>query len=243
MSALNIILLSGKKGYARRDDGEYPEYLRECNGKPLIHALIDNCAALEPARIICTFSNDDVVRLHLRNMLQQMHPSASVLPVHNLTQGAACTALLASEQIDNSDELLILSVSDFLDADLHSVVRWFREQGDDAGIVIFNSLHPRYSFVRLNGDNRVIEAAEKNPISPHAIAGMYWFKSGSLFVSAAKGMIRKDARVNGHFYIAPALNELVLSQKKIGAYRIEPSQYRPLKTQRQLHAFEMGDTR
>ncbi|KPC35431.1 Uncharacterized protein ABJ99_3840 [Pseudomonas syringae pv. cilantro] len=243
MSALNIVLLSGKKGYARRGEGEYPEYLCEHNGKPLIQTLIDNCAALEPGRMICTFANDDVVRLHLRNMVQQMHPSAGVLPIHNLTQGAACTALLASEQIDSDDELLILSVSDFLDIDLHAVVHSFRERNDDAGVVIFNSLHPRYSFARLNSEGRVIEAAEKNPISPHAIAGMYWFKSGALFVSAVKEMIRKDARVNGNFYLAPALNELVLMQKSIGSFRIEPSQYRPLKTQSQLHAFEAGDLR
>ncbi|EGH98302.1 MULTISPECIES: glycosyltransferase family 2 protein [Pseudomonas] len=243
MSKMNIILLSGKKSEAQPGDGEYPEYLCEYNGKPLIHTLIDNCAALEPRRIICTFSNDDVIGLHLRNMVQQMHPSASVLPVHNITQGAACTALLASGQIDNDDELLILSVSDFLDIELREVLRVFREANEDAGVVIFNSLHPRYSFARLDSDQRVIEAAEKNPISPHAIAGMYWFKSGSLFVSAAKEMIRKDARVNDHFYIAPALNELVLLHKKIGAYRIEPRQYRPLKTQNQLHAFEMADIR
>ncbi|RMR01650.1 glycosyltransferase family 2 protein [Pseudomonas syringae group genomosp. 7] len=243
MSALNIILLAGKKGETSPDDGEYPEYLCECNGKPLIHTLIDNCAALEPRRMICTFSSNDVTRLHLRNMVQQMHPSASVLPVHNATRGAACTALLASGQIDNDDELLILSVSDFLDIELREVVRSFRENDEDAGVVIFSSLHPRYSFVRLDSDRRVIEAAEKNPISPHAIAGVYWFRSGSLFVAAAKEMIRKDARVNDNFYIAPALNELVLLQKKIGAYRIELGQYRPLKTNSQLHAFEAGDVR
>ncbi|QDW03528.1 glycosyl transferase family 2 [Pseudomonas sp. KBS0707] len=240
---MNIILLSGKKGETSLDDGEYPEYLCECNGKPLIHTLIDNCAALEPRRIICTFSNDDVTRLHLRNMVQQMHPAASVLPINKVTRGAACTALLASGQIDNDDELLILSVSDFLDIELRDAVRAFRNNDEDAGVVIFNSLHPRYSFARLDSNCRVIEAAEKNPISPHAIAGVYWFKSGSLFVAAAKEMIRKDARVNDNFYIAPALNELVLLQKRIGAYRIEPSQYRPLKTNSQLHAFEAGEMR
>jgi dTDP-glucose pyrophosphorylase len=101
-------------------------------------------------------------------------------------------------------------------------------------------LHPRYSFVRLDSEGRVIEAAEKNPISPHAIAGVYWFRSGSLFVSAAKDMIRKDARVNDKFFISPSLNELVLQHKKINAYRIEPAQYRPLKTQSQRQAFEAG---
>jgi len=243
VSALNIILLTGRQSEAPHDEGEYPHYLCEYNGKPLIHKLIDNCAVLQPRRMICTFSNHDIARLHLRNMVPQMHPSASVLPVHNITRGAACTALLASEEIDNDDELLILSVSDFLDIELQDVVRAFRESHEDAGVVIFNSLHPRYSFARLDSDCRVIEAAEKNPISSNAIAGVYWFKSGSLFVSAAKEMIRKDARVNDNFYIAPALNELVLLQKRIGAYRIEPNQYRPLKTDSQLHAFEAGEMR
>lgn len=243
MSALNIVLLSGKRGEAQLDDGEYPEYLAEHAGKPLIQSLIDNCATLDPGKIICMFANGDVSRLHLRNMVQQMHSSASVLPIQSGTQGAACTVLLASDQIDNDDELLILSTSDFLDTALADVVQAFRDNDEDAGVVIFKSLHPRYSFVRLDNGNRVIEAAEKNPISPHAVAGMYWFKSGALFVSAAKDMIRKDARVNQHFFIAPTLNELVLQHKKIGSYRIEPTQYRPLKTQHQLQAFETGATR
>ncbi|KPY35657.1 hypothetical protein ALQ60_01936 [Pseudomonas syringae pv. papulans] len=105
--------------------------------------------------MICTFSNNEIARLHLRNMVPQMHPSASVLPVHNITRGAACTALLASEEIDNDDELLILSVSDFLDIQLLDAVRAFRQRHEDAGVVIFNSLHPRYSFARLDSDCRV----------------------------------------------------------------------------------------
>lgn len=243
MSKLNIVLLSGKPGEPPLEEGQYPEYLSECDGKPLIHCLIDNCATLDPGRIICTFSNNDVSRFHLRNMIQLMHPAASALSIHGVTQGAACTALLASEQIDNDDELLILSTSDFLDIPLADVVGTFREAGEDAGVVIFNSLHPRYSFVRLDNDERVIEAAEKNPISPHAVAGLYWFKSGSMFVAAAKDMIRKDARVNNHFFISPSLNELVLRHSRIGVYRVDSSRYHPLKNQSQLQAFETGNMR
>ncbi|MBD8577440.1 glycosyltransferase family 2 protein [Pseudomonas syringae] len=239
MSKLNIVLLSSTSD----ENSPYPDYLSECDGKPLIHAMIDKCAALEPDRIICTFPHTDVARLHLRNMVQHMHPCASALPVHGQTRGAACTVLMASEQIDNDDELLILSTSDFLDVPLVDAVHRFREAGDDAGVVIFNSLHPRYSFVRLDHNGQVIEAAEKNPISPHAIAGLYWFKSGATFVAAAKDMIRKDARVNNHFFIACTLNELVLRQGRIGTWRIESAHYYPLKTQSQLQAFETGNMR
>ncbi|ATR84280.1 glycosyl transferase family 2 [Pseudomonas sp. HLS-6] len=243
MNMLNVILLSGKKNEVQRSDGEYPEYLSECDGKPLIQSLIENCAALSPRKIICMFSSSDTTKLHLRNMVHQMHPAASVLPIQDITKGAACTALLASEQIDNDEELLILSTTEVLDVSLADVVHTFRENGDDAGVVIFKSLHPRYSFVRLATDNLVVEAAEKNPISPHAIAGVYWFKSGSMFVSAVKDMIRKDAKVNNSFFISPSLNELVLQHKRIGTYRIEPTQYRPLKTHSQLQAFETGTNR
>lgn len=243
MNKLNVILLSGRKNDPQRNEGEYPDYLTEFDGKPLIQLLIENCAKLNPSKIICMFSNADTTKLHLRNMVHQMHSAASVHPIQDVTKGAACTALLASGQIDSDDELVILSTTELLDVDLTDVVNAFRDNGDDAGVVIFKSFHPRYSFVRLTGNNQVVEAAEKNPISSHAIAGMYWFKSGSMFVSAVKDMIRKDAKVNNAFYISPALNELVLQHKQIGTFRVEPSQYRPLKTQGQIQAFETGATR
>lgn len=235
---LNIILLAGTKSDDSRADGEFPGYLTEQDGVPVIQSLIENCAALEPSKIICMMANADVSKYHLRNMVSQMHPAATAHPVHESTMGAACTALLASEEIDNDDELVIVSANELLDASFVKIVEDFRSKDRDAGVVIFKSLHPRYAFVRLTQSEEVVEAAEKNPISPNAVAGMYWFKSGKMFVEAVKNMIRKDAKVNNTFFISPALNELVLKHKKIGAFRVDPGQYRPLKNQAQIQAFE-----
>lgn len=240
---LNIILLAGSNTPAEHLDGVYPVYLTEANGSPVIQSLIESCAQLSPAKIICMFAKGDVSKYHLRNMVSQMHETAIAYPVHQVTEGAACTALLASEMIDNDDELILLNANEILDTDLTKVIAKFRSEVRDAGVVIFKSLHPRYSFVRLTSTDEVVEAAEKNPISSNAIAGMYWFKSGSMFVSAAKDMIRKDAKVNGKFFISPTLNELVLRHKNIGVFRVEPSQYRALKSPAQIQAFETGAAR
>ncbi|OOV93600.1 glycosyltransferase family 2 protein [Pseudomonas sp. MF4836] len=236
---LNIIILAGTKAEDTRQEGDFPYYLSEADGVPLIQSLIENCAALNPDKIICLLPNADVNKYHLRNMVSQMHPSAVAFPVHETTKGAACTALLASELIDSENELVIISANEILDEPFAKVATVFRNEGRDAGVVIFKSLHPRYAFVRLNDAGEVVEATEKNPISPNAVSGMYWFKSGSMFIEAVKNMIRKDAKVNDAFYIAPALNELVLQHKKIGSYRVSPSQYRPLKSAAQLHAYEV----
>jgi dTDP-glucose pyrophosphorylase len=238
MRKLNIVLLAGGESASVQAESRYPDYLSERNGIPLIQHLVENCLALDPARIVCMLPKDDVGKYHLRNMLQQMTPVATVQAVQALTMGAACTALLAAESIDNADELLIINCNELLDDSLHNIVCGFRRDQCDAGVVIFKSLHPRYSFVRMDTEGYVTEAAEKNPISNHAVAGLYWFAHGSVFVEAVKEMIRKDARVNDAFYIAPALNELVLLHKKIGTFRVEPSQYHPLKNPHQLHAFE-----
>lgn len=239
----NIIILAGTKTEEVRPDGDFPYYLCEADGVPLIQSLIENCATLNASKIICMLPNAEVSKYHLRNMVGQMHPAAVAHPVHETTMGAACTALLASEFIDNDAELVIISANEILDETFEKIVADFRSQGRDAGVVIFKSLHPRYAFVRLTDAGDVVEAAEKNPISPHAVAGLYWFKSGEMFVEAVKNMIRKDARVNDSFYIAPALNELVLQHKKIGAYRVDPSQYRPLKSAAQMHAYEAQGSR
>ncbi|MDH0646306.1 glycosyltransferase family 2 protein [Pseudomonas sp. GD03858] len=238
MRKLNIILLAARETNSVAVESSYPAYLAERDGLPLIEHLVESCLKLEPASITCMLPKADVSKFHLRNMLHQMSPIASVLPVHALTMGAACTALLAAQSIDNDDELLILSCNELLDASLEDIVARFRGEECDAGVVVFKSLHPRYSFVRKNSDGCVVEAAEKNPISNHAVAGLYWFAKGSVFVEAVKEMIRKDAKVNDAYYIAPSLNELVLLHKKIGTFRVDPSQYHPLKNSHQLHAFE-----
>jgi hypothetical protein len=114
----------------------------------------------------------------------------------------------------------------------------FRARQLDAGVLTFSSVHPRYSYVRVDGGGMVTEAAEKNPISRNATVGFYWFSQGRRFVEAVKKMIRKDAAVNGVFYICPALNELILEQARIGTRMISADHYHPLKTERQLEQFE-----
>ncbi|HHQ2716933.1 TPA: glycosyltransferase family 2 protein [Pseudomonas aeruginosa] len=245
MSELNIILLAGGKAAidAQRNTGEYPDFLTEHGSTTLLETLINKCADLNPKKIICLFSSADTTKYHLRNLVSQLSPVASVIPVHDKTMGAACTALLASGEVDNDEELLIMGSNEYLDVSLETIVSNFRAVDAKAGVVTFNSIHPRYSFVRLDDRGDVIESTEKNPISKNAIAGTFWFKRGKHFVSAAKNLIRKDTKVDESFYIAPALNELVLSGLRIASYKIDAEQYHPLKSPTQIQAYEMGATR
>ena len=63
-------------------------------------------------------------------------------------------------------------------------------------MVTFRSLHPRYSYMLVDDNGLIVEAAEKRPISRHATAGFYWYRRGADFVQSAQDMIRKDAHVD-----------------------------------------------
>jgi len=130
-------------------------------------------------------------RTHLRNVLKLLAPSCEIIVVDGLTAGAVCTALLAIEHINNETPLVIANADQLVEVDLCDVIQSFEQQSLDAGTLVFDSVHPRWSYVRLDEHGYVIEAAEKRPISRYATAGIYYFREGRRFVKAAMEMIKK----------------------------------------------------
>jgi hypothetical protein len=93
-------------------------------------------------------------------------------------------------------------------------------------VICFDSVHPRWSYVRLNDDGLVVEAAEKRPLTRNAIAGFYYFSEGDTFLRLTMKNIEKGSDLNGAFYVAPVLNEYVLEDRKVGIYKVENSRCR-----------------
>jgi NDP-sugar pyrophosphorylase family protein len=234
---MNILILAAGQNPVPEEEG-YPLCLVEFDSVPLIQRVTTACGSLNPKKLIVAFREEDVRGYHLDNVVTLLWPNANVLNVRGKTKGAACTALLAADMIDADEELLIVNGNEMLDADFSEIVEGFRRRNLDAGVVVFHSIHPRYSYVRLDENELVVEAAEKRPISTNATVGFYWFARGSEFVRAAKEMIRKDACVNDNFYICPTFNELVLEHKQIGIHKVDGTLYHPLKTSRQVELFE-----
>lgn len=230
------VLLLAASGIQGGDS--YPLMLEELDGVPLIEHVIESCRKINNSEIIVTLREEDSRRYSLGRILHILDPSIAVLEIDNQTAGAACTALLAIDQIDTEEELLILSVNELIDVDFGKVVEHFALTGLSAGTIVFPSVHPRYSYVKLDDSGNVVQAEEKQTISHTATAGFYWFKSGKLFVDSVMRMILKGASVEGNYYICPSLNEVILAGGTVGAFPIELEKYHPLKNDRQVDRFE-----
>lgn len=236
---MRVLILGA--GNTPTDAEATPVWLAESNGEILVERFVRACRGLD-AKLVFAIRAQDMKRFRIDSVIGLAAPGSAVVPVAGETQGAACTALLCIRHIDPADELLILNSNEFLDIDYRAAVEGFRQQTYDAAVVTFHSIHPRYSYVSLDENGLIVEAAEKHPISRHATAGFYWFRRGADFIAAAQDMIRKDAHVDGKFFISLVFNELVLKQKRMGVLEVDSRHYFPLKSRRQVSVYE-SDTR
>lgn len=230
--------MAGDDELFRKHSFPYAKPVIEIDGRPLIEHSVGGLRVLPDARFVFVIRKEDDLRFHLRDVLHLLDPEAIVIRADGETAGAACTALLAVEHVSNDEELLIVNADQMLDFDVAAALDDFRRRGLDGGTVVFDSVHPRWSFVKTGPEDLVIEAAEKRPISRNATAGVYYFRQGRFFVEAAQRMIRKGASVNGSYFVCPAFNEMILEQRRIGIVRIRREEYISLATPQAIEDYE-----
>jgi dTDP-glucose pyrophosphorylase len=228
---VNIVILMGGSSSSFFDEGhKFCKPLIEVGEDMIIEAVVNNLnQIIEPHdRIIFIIKQEDNEKFHLKNVIKLLAPDSEVVELKYDTDGAACSALLASEYIEDDEELLIVNGDQIIEYDLKKVRDVFAKKEYDAGVITFDSVHPRWSYVVVNDDNEVIEVSEKTPISNHATAGFYYYKKGKFFLEGAQAMIIKGASVDGIYYVCPVFNQLVLKGKKITTFNISAEKYHSL---------------
>lgn len=216
---LNVVIPMAGNGSRFVEAGySFPKPLIEVNGKPMIQTVVDNLNVEANYTFIVQKEHYD--KYALKYLLEMIAPSCNIIMVNSVTEGAACTVLLAKNFINNDHPLLLANSDQFVEWDSHDFYYSCENSKLDGCILTFESVHPKWSFARLDDDGFVSEVAEKKPISNIATVGIYYWSKGSDFVKYAEKMIEKNIRVNNEFYVCPVFNEAVNDNKKIRTYNI-----------------------
>lgn len=192
----------------------FPKPLIDVMGKPMIQVVTENLNI--DARHIYIVQKSHYVKYNLKHMLNLISPKCEIVQVDGITEGAACTTLLAKQFIDSDAPLVIANSDQYVEWNSNEFLYAMQSEGVDAGILTFKSVHPKWSYVRLDENGWVVEVAEKKPISDNATVGIYYWKYGADYVRFAEEMIRNDVRVNNEFYVCPVFNEALRYFEDIG---------------------------
>tara|TARA_R100001082_G_C4363634_1_gene160670 strand:- start:261 stop:971 length:711 start_codon:yes stop_codon:yes gene_type:complete len=210
-----LIPMAGEGSRFSKEGYTFPKPLIDVNGKPMIQTVVENLDF--NAEYIFLVRGEHLQKYEgLEDTLQRItNGKSTIVVVDQLTEGAACTALLAKEHIDNDEDLLIANSDQYIEYSPENFETIKNMTNVDAMVYAFEAVHPKWSFVKTNSRGIVTEVAEKKPISNIATCGIYWYRRGSDFVKYAERMIDKNIRVNNEFYIAPVYNELINEGKTL----------------------------
>lgn len=197
-----------------------PKPLIRIHGVPMIRLVIENLTPREEHRFIFICQQAHILKFDLVDKLRNWAPGSALVPLRQLTEGAACTVLCAKPLIDDEVELMIANSDQYVDVDISEYLNTMRERDLDGQIMTMTADDPKWSFVGISDEDRVSVVAEKLVISNEATTGIYNFRRGHDFVRAAESMIREGMRVNGEFYVAPVYNQLIHEGREIGYFNV-----------------------
>jgi NDP-sugar pyrophosphorylase family protein len=235
---IRIVVPMGGEGRQFAERGyTFPKPLVEITGQPLIELVVRNLTPGEPHQFVFICRHEHVQSYALGDVLRLIAPDCRIVTMARPTAGALCSVLLGIEHLQHDDELLVANADQVVDVSVDAFLGAARAAQWDGGLMTFPNTHPRWSYARTEGDE-VVAVAEKQPISRHATAGIYYFRRGSDFVQAAERMLCKNAAVGGEFYVAPVYNEFILMGRRVGHFPIEAAEMHGLGTPEEVERFQ-----
>ena len=215
---MNVLIPMAGAGKRFFDSGYFfPKPIIEVENKPMIQWVIESLNI--DANYIFIIQKQHQKEFNIKSVLKILKPNCKIIELDELTEGAACTTLLAEKYINSKEPLIIGNSDQFIKWNSSEAIYNFTSKKIDGAILTFESIHPKWSYARCDKNKNVLEVAEKKVISKNATVGVYYWKHGKDYVKYANQMIKKNIRVNNEFYVCPVYNEAIKDKKTI---KIEP---------------------
>jgi len=236
---MNIILpLAGISSFDDHNNF-YPLPLREVSGKPLIQYVVENLLTIKGVNeFIYILKEEDCLKFHLDNTLKLLTPNCEVVVLKSKTFGAVCSILMAVDSVNKDNDTIIVNADQVFNINLNSIINKLRDEKTDAGLITFESVHPRWSYVMVDENDNVLQAEEKNPISRSAIAGFYYFKSFNDFIESAFQAIEIEDYYDNKLYTSALINQMILLNKKVTHKSIDAKNYISFYSPQKIAEFE-----
>ncbi|NIG14637.1 glycosyltransferase family 2 protein [Pantoea sp. Cy-640] len=218
---INIVIpMAGAGSRFAKAGFKDPKPLIKVHGVPMVKLVVNNLKPQQEHRFIFIVQKKHDDEYGLSEVLKSWEPTCEIVHANGLTEGAACTVLLAKEFINNESHLMIANSDQYVDCNINDYIDELDNNRLDGIIMTMKADDPKWSFVGFDNAGYINKVVEKEVISDEATVGIYNFRKGNDFVDAAEEMIRRNERVNNEFYVAPVYNDLIKNGAKIGIFNV-----------------------
>lgn len=190
-----------------------PKPLIKVFDKTMIRTSVDtlklkgiDCNYIFVARLYKEQAHNDA----LKKELLSIDPQATIVYVNELTEGSACTCLLAKDYMDKDLPLFIFNcdqVFNFSQSTIDTIFNVVKYDYNGA-VITWKDTNPKNSFCEVDENSICFNFTEKQPVSDNALIGFHYWKKTSDFIYSAEKMIEQKLKFNNEYYIAPTYNFL-----------------------------------
>lgn len=211
---MNLLIPMAGAGKRFFDAGyTIPKPFLPVNGIPMVQSVINNLNI--SGNHIFIIQKKHSLDGNLEIFLKKISPDCIIITIEELTEGPACTALLAEKYIDDKPLIIVNCDQMIHDFDVNKLIEFSNINQADGVLGAFISSSKKNSYMKLDPQGEVTEIKEKIVISNIATNGLHFWNNGKDFIYSAKKMIESNERYNNEFYIAPTYNYLIKDGKKI----------------------------
>ena len=226
---MNIIIPMAGRGIRTQDLSQLPKPLIEINGKLMIDWAVKTLNV--PGQYIFItrkYENEEWNEI-LNNVLNSITKNPYIFQIDYVTEGPACSALIAKTVINNDTPLIISNSDQILMWDSSKFLSVLSKKDFDGLVTTWDKIATTESFIELNEQGYGIRLKEKEIISNHPLNGVHYWTKGKYFVESAEEMIKQNRRSsNGEFYISESYNILIENGYKIKTYKMGKGEHIPI---------------
>lgn len=192
-----------------------PKPLVQVAGRPMVAWALGTLEGLDVSELVFVVLAEHATAYDLHALLPKLAGRpVRIVEIPEVTEGQLCTVLAAREWLDTDEDVLIAASDTLVEADLPRALDARRP--DCRGLIsVADMAGAQWSFARLGPDGGVVEVAEKVRISDHASTGLYWFASARELVAIGDGMVARDERTRGEFYVIPVYQHLIAAGARV----------------------------
>lgn len=239
MKKINVVIpMAGLGSRFSKEGYDKPKPFIDVLGKPMIERVIENLR-IDNATYILIARKEHIESE--KETIKELEKKYNIIwvGIDQVTEGAICTVLHTRKYINNDIPLLLANCDQIVDTDIQLYLKDCFDKNADGSILTFKDeeRNPKWSFVKIDDNERVTEVKEKEAISEFATVGLYFFSKGKYCVDNAIDMIVRNDRVNNEFYTCPIYNYAINDDRKITHYLIDSKKMYGIGTPDDLDTF------
>jgi NDP-sugar pyrophosphorylase family protein len=216
---------------------ELPKPLIDVEGKPMIQRAVESLG-IEGKYIFAIRKYEDESHCQqLKSLLKTLAKEVLIYEIDFLTEGTACTCLLAQDKINSDEPLLIANCDQIMDWDAGNFLDFCSKNNFEGVVLTYDSDDPKNSFIELNSQGLAARLVEKEVISNNALIGIHYWSKGRYFVDSAIEMIENNERYNNEFYVAPSYNYMIKSGLRVTNYPVKEDEHYLIGTPKDLDKY------